>query len=338
MDAWLVTQGDNQFSVDGLAALIQMASDGRLSAGDMVQPPGASDWVYASEVPALAEHFRDDATDDADGSYRPGGMSAILPAILVAVLLGVIGIGGIGVIVLVQYLPSGDEVLIGEGGMTYSEMIVTAPDASLVDVPDAKGKPVISVAKDSTLELLAKRGDFYRARTKDGAEGWLPVTHVLPMYQLGGERVQEKYDPLYNPDHYVDVNGASWIQLPDQDDQDAKVTVFHFQFRNKSQYDMTDLKIQVTIKDAKGGVLEQRELAIEGLIPKKGETMVGTLKPDLKADPEGVNRLLTETTWDQVKMTDPALQERWIAGLEVTMEIEDFENANVDIVELRAVP
>jgi len=242
------------------------------------------------------------------------------------------------VLVLLQYLPSGDEVLIGEGGLSYSQMIVTHEGASLIASPDPKSGAVAPVAKDSTLELLAKRHAYYRARAEGGAEGWIPVTHVLPMYQLGGDKVQEKFDPLYNPDHYVDVQNASWIQLPDQDDAEAKITVVHFQFRNTSMYDMTDLVVLLTIKNAKGGVLEQREVAIEGVIPKKGSTMVGTIKADLKRDPESVNRVFTETTWDTIKLDDPVLQERWTAGAEITMEIEDFDTATVDILELRAIP
>ncbi|MBT3221829.1 MAG: hypothetical protein HN348_22350, partial [Proteobacteria bacterium] len=53
MGQWLVTANDSQFSVDGLAELQALAKKGELKAGDMIQPPGATDWVYASEVAEL---------------------------------------------------------------------------------------------------------------------------------------------------------------------------------------------------------------------------------------------------------------------------------------------
>ncbi|MCA9297989.1 MAG: SH3 domain-containing protein [Alphaproteobacteria bacterium] len=339
MAQWRVTQGDNQFTVEGLPELIAMAQRGDLQAGDMIQPPEAEDWVYATEVPALAPHFKGgDDDDDLDG-YKPGGaMKAIIPMMIVVGLLGFIGLGGLGILVLVQYLPDGDEVLVGDGGLTYSQMIVTNEGVSLHSKPDANSSAVTSVAKDSTLELLAKRGEFYRARTESGDEGWIAVTAVLPMYQLGGEKVQKKYDPLYNPDHYVDVANASWMQLPDQDELDEKVTIFHFMFRNKSAYDMTDLVIVTTIKNAKGGVIEEIEIPIEGEIPTSESTMVGTLAPPKDA-PEGTpKRFITEATFKGLAANDPDMQERWSPGLEVTMTSQDFDNANVDIVELRAVP
>ena len=337
MSQWMVTQGDNQFSVDGLPELIEMAKKGNLSAGDMIQPPEASDWVYATEVPALAPHLGDDDSDELD--YKPGGaLKTILPVLLVGGLLAFIGIGGIGVVVLLQYLPDGDEVLVGDGGLTYSQMIVTNEGVSLLAKPDANSSALEAVAKDSTLELLAKRGEFYRARTQGGAEGWVPVDAVLPMYQLGGQKVQEKYDPLYNPDHYVVVNGASWLQLPDQEELDEKVTIFSFRFKNSSAYDMTDLVILTTIKNAKGGVIEEIEIPVEGRIPSMGDTFVGTIKPGKDAEEGTPNRFMTHESFKELSANDPELQELWQDGLEVTMTIEDFDNANVDILELRAMP
>ena len=51
MARWLVTQGDQQFSAQDLAELKEIAKSGKVGPGDMVQPPGATDWLYASELP-----------------------------------------------------------------------------------------------------------------------------------------------------------------------------------------------------------------------------------------------------------------------------------------------
>src|SRR5215203_5436441 len=53
MARWLVTQGDQQFSAQDLAELKELAKSGKVGPGDMVQPPGATDWLYASELPEL---------------------------------------------------------------------------------------------------------------------------------------------------------------------------------------------------------------------------------------------------------------------------------------------
>ena len=63
-------------------------------------------------------------------------------------------------------------------------------------------------------------------------------------------------------------------------------------------------------------LLETAEIAIEGTLKRLGSAMVGTLKPDLKADPEGEPRRLTETTFQEMLKEDPTLQERWIDSIE----------------------
>ena len=55
MGQWLVNQQDNQFGVSGLDELRQMATDSKLWPGDMIQPDGASDWIYAVEIPELQD-------------------------------------------------------------------------------------------------------------------------------------------------------------------------------------------------------------------------------------------------------------------------------------------
>lgn len=339
---WRVTQGDNQFSVESLDKLAEMARKGTVEAGDMIQPPGASDWIYALEIEQLASIFPDDDSEELD--YKPGGaMKSVLPLVTLGFLMLVIVAGSISIAVLIQYLPDGDERLIGDGGLSYSQMLVVSEGMTLQSEPegDAKAFAGVSVPKDSILELLARRGDFYKAQTQSGETGWIPVNAVIPMYTLGNDRVQAKYDPLYNPARYVNVVNASWMEMPNPDpkapETDEKITIFHFMFSNTAGYDMTDLRIAATIKDAKGSTIDTVEIAVEGVIPANGKTMVGTLKPAAD-DEEGGLKMLTQHTFEKMSINVPELQERWSAGLEVPMTVADFDNANVDIVELRAIP
>ncbi|HHO54302.1 MAG TPA: hypothetical protein ENK18_26385 [Deltaproteobacteria bacterium] len=349
MSQWLVTQGDNQFSVEGLDELEELARRGDLSAGDMIQPPGTSEWIYVSEVDELRSIL--DARGDVDvdiSSYRGAAAGVALASVLALGLLTLVVIGGGAIFYLAQQLPRGDERLLGEGGLAFSEMILTEEGSGLWGEPDKNAAMAQALPKDSVLELVAKRGDWYRARSKSGQEGWLPEDHVIPMYQLGGEDVKEEYDPLYNPDRYVEVINARWMQLPSDDPRDdelSKVTNFEFMMKNTSIYPMTGLVIQATIKDAKGHELETVEIPIDGLLPAEGRTMVGTLKaeerrrPDPDAEPEE-DLAMTTFSFKEMAKDDPDLQLRWVSGVEVEMQTEDddFTNAEIDIIELRAVP
>lgn len=332
MSQWMITQGDQQFPVGGLADLKGMAERGELKAGDLIQPPGTTEWIYAAEVPQLASLFKHE--DDAPAKRGP---SLLLPLVAVA-LGGVVLLFGGASLYMAQHLPTGKEKMIGDGGLAYSQMIVTSAGESLRAEADPKASTTVPLKKDEVLDLLAKRGDFYRARTLNGAEGWIPEDAVIPMYQLAGAEVKHEYDPLYNPDRYIEVANANWQQLPpDRKRPDVRVTVFQFDLHNQSQYTMTDIVLQATVKDAKGSEVSKIEFEVEGEIPAQTTTLVGTLKPE-EGDPEAKRRLLTNYTFSLMSEQDPELQLRYVDGVEVEFGEEEFTNANIDIIEIRSVP
>ena len=340
MSQWLVTQGNQQFAVEGLDELESLARQGRLNLGDMIQPPGTSEWIYVSEVEELARILgpaQSSGLDDDDLDYRRSGNQSFM--VVAGILVAIIVIGGGAMLALFQQLPDDGTRLIGQGGLTYSQMIVTDSGSALRDEPDDRSSSVRSVAKDSVLELLAKRGDWYRARAPGGAEGWILSSQVIPMYMLGGEKVRDEYDPLYNPDRYVDVVNARWMQLPSENPRPgaelSNVTVFEFMMKNTSTYVMADLVIEATIKDAKGHEIDIVEIEVEGIIPAEGHTMVGTLEGEEGEEP----RVLTTETFQELSDDDPDIQLRWTDGVEVEMDRGgDFTNAEIDIIELRAMP
>jgi hypothetical protein len=167
-------------------------------------------------------------------------------------------------------------------------------------------------------------------------EGWVQVNQVVPAYFFTDAETREDYDPLYNPDNYVFVKNASWMQTPDQRADNR--TLFNFQLQNKSKFDMEHIVLVATIKDSNGKELEKAEIAIEGKLKRFEAAMVGTLNPDRKADPEGEPRRLTETTFQEMLKEDPSLQERWVDSIEVTLGSDTFEQASVDLLEVRAIP
>jgi len=346
MGQWLVTQGSNQFSADSLGELEGLAREGRLQAGDMIQPPGTTEWMYISEVPELQSLLNagGQTIDDDDDFGRKRGFGGASTGLIAAALLALIIVGGIAIFTLAQQLPRGDQRLIGgAGGLTFSQMIVTQMGSGLHASPEASAALSHPVPKDAALELLAKRGDWYRARNDGGQEGWIPSNHVIPMYQLGGADVRDEFDPLYNPDRYVEVMSARWMQLPaDNPRPGAELsnrTVFEFMMKNESRYLMSDLVILATIKDAKGHELETVEIPIDGILPSEGRTMVGTLaaSDEVKGE-EPVDRLLTNYTFEELSRDEPDLQLRWSSGVEVEMNTDSFTNAEIDVLELRALP
>ncbi|MEN0066997.1 MAG: hypothetical protein AAGA48_33005 [Myxococcota bacterium] len=335
MSSWLVTKGNDQFTVDGLDELEGLTRRGELRAGDMVQPPGTDEWLYVSDIQELAEILAERGgsggfDDDIDTNFRSNN---VMPAIA-GVLAVLIVVGGIAIAVMLPQLGQ-QETLLGDGGLTYSQMMITETGSGLRSVPEASASLTVPVKKDAVLELLSKRGDFYRARTTDGREGWVPTDHVIPMYQLGSADVQEKYDPLYNPERYIEVANARWMQLPDE--RGVKLTNrtnFEFMFRNNSQYPMTDLVIEATVKDAKGQTIDTVEIEVSGIVPPDDQTMIGTLRvPDEDA------LTMTEHTFIIMEEKDAELTEFWTTGAEVVMDMtEPFTNADIQVVELRAIP
>ena len=213
-------------------------------------------------------------------------------------------------------------------------MLVTAEGVQVRSEPEG-GSTVGSVAKNDKVQLLAKRGDAYRIRTAAGAEGWVQVDQVVPAYFFTDQETREDYDPLYNPDQYVFVKNASWMQMPNQ--KADNITIFNFQLQNKSKFDMENIVLLATIKDKNGKELEKAEIHIEGKLKRFEAAMVGMLRP-ADDDEEGEARLLTETTFQEMLKDDPDLQLRWVDSIEVVMESEDFEQASVDLLEVRAIP
>lgn len=357
MAQWLVMQGNTKFPVEGLAELEALASRGSLKSGDMIQPPGTTDWLYVTDVPELRKILErsarhDDEDDEGRAPMFSGAALAGIAGLLAVALMGVIVVGGGTMLYFAGQMQGTGGALIGDGGLAFSEMIVTAQGSGLREEATETARLGTAVEKDSILELMAKRGGFYRARTPAGAEGWIPTTHVIPMYQLGGAEVRQEYDPLYNPDRYVDVMNARWMQLPA--DKPGKmeltnVTAFEFMMSNESSYRMTDLKILATIKDAQGHELERVEIPVEGIIPADGATFVGTLSSEPEGDkgrkkprpqdpPAEPDRVMTTWSFEQMAANDPDLQLRWTSGVEVEMKTGAFTNAEIDVLELRAVP
>ncbi|MFK7929121.1 MAG: hypothetical protein AB8H79_13090 [Myxococcota bacterium] len=341
MAQWLVNRGDGQFSVGGLSELKALASKGNLHAGDLIQPEGASDWLYAIEIPDLKGMVKTDSDDDdIEFGRKSGALNGLLYGVFGLMLLA--GVGGMAY--FYTQLPTGEEALLGEGGaISYTELLTTAP-VTLFTEPDGNSGSVASLPKDAILSLMAKRGDFYKVSTKDNKTGWIAVKDTFAAYQTD-KKMMKKLDPLYNPDQYAKVSNASWL-MTEGDPQ----AVFSIALQNTSDYDMQDVRLEASIKDSKGAQVKQVEFPIEGMIKAQDSTMVGALnapEEELKAaekageEPPAPRLMTTKGFQDMVaelpEEEQDAMYERWLDGIVIEVE-EDFVEATVRIVELRANP
>lgn len=327
MSRWMVNVRGQQFSAGSLDELKQLAKKGDLSSGDIVQPPGAADWLYAMEVPELKKVLRDDLAEMGPAQSAGMGTGAKVAA---AVVLGTLSVAmWMYALQLRETIPDATKIdLLGEKGLAFTEVLVT-DNGQLRATASASAPEAGAMVKNSKCELLGKRGKWYRLRC-DGKEGYAQVDQVVPAYFFADPNVKRDYDPLYNPDRYVSVANSKWVQP-----LNSKTTNFSFMIQNDSKFSMTDVKLVATIKDKNGGVLQSVEIPVVGVIPPQEGVMIGTLKP-AKNDREGKPQVLTTTAYQEQLKTDPKLSERWGDGVEVELTADDPE-ASIDIVEVRAM-
>lgn len=335
MSRWMVNVRGQQFSASGMDELRKLAREGRLGAGDIVQPPGASDWLYALEVPELKGSIRADVADYDPPPAPPKEMSPALKWALAAFLaVGSVGAWAYAYSLSQQIPEPGELELIGKKGLKFTEVLVTAEAGAPLRASDADTAPVTAtLPKNTTADLLGKRGDWYRIRS-NGAEGYVRITEVVPAYFFD-PAAQNKYKPLYYPDQFVSVRNSSWTMLPDN--AKRNVTVFNFLIGNDAPYPMTDLKLLALIKDAQGRVLEQKEISVEGVLKGQTDAMVGTIMADPK-DPSSVDRVVLDSVFAEEVGRDPKMGERWMDGVEVQQQSTGFTGAEIKLLEVRAIP
>lgn len=333
MSRWMINARGNQFSAGSMEELKQLAKRGDLAGGDIVQPPGAAEWIYALEVPELKGSLRSDL--DLDGVQpQQTEMNPILKWGLAA-LLAVVAVGAWSyALSLRATVPKpGDLELIGKKGLSFSEVLITAENGQLYADPSESASVIGALVKNQKAELLAKRGKWYKLRF-EGKEGYAKVDAVVPAYYFGDEKTKLTYDPLYNPDRYVMVRNSSWQLLPEN--ASKNITVFTFLISNDAKFAMTDLKLLVTIKDKNDQVLEKKEIAVGGVIPPEFSTMVGILKAGKKSG--GADEIMTSVSFEEKSRDNPDLIERWQDGVEVKLESDGFTEAAIELLEVRAIP
>jgi hypothetical protein len=337
MARWLVTDGDRQFSAKDISELEELARRGEISAGSMIQPPGASDWLYATEVPELKGLVRSrPSSADDDDDFRPPRGNTVRN-VLIAALVAAMAVGGWYLFYWSSNITDVDELSLigGPGGLELTEMLVTAEQAALHREPSVKSATTTNLFKDQTIRLLAKRNEWYQVDA-DGQRGWVSVDDVIPAYFFANARERDNYDPIYNPDRYLFVHNPRWLKLPPDNPDAENVTVFQFLLKNDSKFEMTDIRLLATIKDRSGRVLEEKEISIEGSVPKYYAAVVGTVNPP-EGQEDSPRRLMTYSSFsDELKGADDEEWLRWADGIEVPMSSANYAEADIKLLQATA--
>ncbi len=337
MSRWMVNVRGQSFSAGSMDELKGLAKKGELGGGDIVQPPGASEWLYAVEIPELKSSLRPDPLDGMDLPDASAGMSPLVKGAVAGVMvLASVGMWGYA-LSLRNAIPT-EQLQIhdaeGAKGMSYKEVLITADGASLKAEANPSAPDVQPLVKNERAELLGKRGGWYKLRFQ-GKEGYAPVDSVLPAYYMADERTKLDFDPIYNPDKYLYVGNASWTMPVEKAKKGLSDMAASLQ--NDSKFPMTDIKIVATLKDAAGNVVTEKEITVEGEVPPNRSDMIGTLMP-ARGDKTTPPRIMFTNTFEKVVATDPAAAERWLDVVEVEVGTEQTSEASVVIAEVRAVP
>lgn len=331
MSRWMINASGHQFSAATIDELKKLAKEGKFVGGDILQPPGAAEWIYAVELPELTSVLREDFAE-------PTASTELSPVIRWG-LAGVLAIAAVGCWIyaygLSQDMPQPEdlELIGGKSGLQYTEVLVTA-DPAPVYSSEAASSQVGTLPKNSKADLLGKRGDWYHLKG-NGIEGYTRITDVIPAYFFADGPTQLQYKPLYYPDQFVTVVNSSWSIVPENGNKN--ITNFIFMVGNSSTFAMTDVKLRATIKDKDGKELEEKEVAVEGVLKPNSSTMIGTLKADPR-DKTAVDRILTEQLFTEMMGTNPKLVDSWIEGVDIRLDSEGFDGAQISVAEVRAIP
>ncbi len=338
MSRWMVNVRGQSFSAGGMDELKQLAKKGEIGGGDIVQPPGASEWLYAVEIPELKVALRVDPLDGMDmGDGSGAGLSPLVKGGIASVMvLASLGMSAYAVqlknAIPTEQLQIHDES--GEKGVSYKEVFITAKDASLKAEANPSSADVHPLKKDARAELLGKRGGWYKLRF-EGKEGYAPVDAVLPGYYMADEKTKQDYDPLYNPDKYVQVGNASWTMTAEKTKKGISDLAASLQ--NNSKFPMTDIRVVATLKDAAGNVILEKEMPVEGVLGANRSDMIGTLNP-AKGDTVTPARIMFTSEFEKIVLEDPKAADRWLDVVEVDVGKVDGLEATLVIAEVRAIP
>ena len=284
---WRITRGDDQFQAKDVADLKLQAAGGKIQAGDLVQPPGRSDWLYASEVPELDGLVRAPKVDEEEQAWqRRRTPNNVMRGVAILTGLAITGTGFFGLYWLYENRPdTKDSALFGDHPNALGPLEALATEhAALLKTPDAKGDKIGEVKKDQRVQLVRKLGGYYEIQTRDGLQGWLGTGQVIPGYKFDQE-LSDKYDPLFNPDNYLQLMNYSWTPAGEPG-KPSTLTNMLFELNNPTDYGMAGVMLRVTFKNGQDAVIDTKNIEVPRLVPPDDNLFISGIEIDIEWDDE----------------------------------------------------
>jgi len=283
---WRITRGDQQFTVKDVAELKLMAVGGKVKASDLIQRPGGTDWLYATEVPELKGLIKVTSGGDMDDDWKPrrGVNRGVLRAVSGLLFVGIIVAGFTGLWFIWKGVPEAEQFqLFGDhpGALTALDALATEK-ANLLAAPDSRAAVKGVVEKDSRVALIRKLGDYYEVEAPGGITGWIGTGQVVPGY-LFDQEMSDKYDPLFNPDTYLQLLNYAWTPVG-EDDQPETLTEMMFQIANPTDYGMQGVILRISFFDGTDRVLGVENYEVPRLLPPNESLHLEGIEIDIAWD------------------------------------------------------
>ena len=313
---WHVWKEDDQrFVVDDLKQLRNLASQGSISAYDLVQPDGASDWLYASEVPSIGEL---NASEYSSSFALPQKSSPLSSIIGFAAALGAMYFGYQAYTTWLEIPSESDLQIIGESGLKPDEALTTGTTRVLAN-PD--GNTLGTLEVNTKVQLLEKQKELFKVESPKGT-GWISMYDLAPAYLMADPVVRDQYDSRFNTYRKIEVRNPSWERA----ERGSDITNLTLSLQNLSPFPVKDIVIFVSLSDANGSSIK-KEVAVTGTIKESDTDKIGTLR-GLDGEPD---RILTRSELRKLKKEDESVVDRWVELVEISLGNQQFTQPSIEI-------
>ena len=319
MSRFQIRKYDHHLVANNFTELLDMAKNGMLSHSDLVKPDGSSEWLYAGELPKIQDHL------SLDISSEPTKTNNVLTVLLILISIGLFA----GAYHFQSQIPSADDLaFVGGNGLQENEAMLTA-NAKAYKSPQGKSS-IGTLSQNSRVTLLEKKGELFKVDSSKGI-AWVSMYDLAPAYLFAGKKVRDKYDALFNAHRKILAQNASW----ERPVYGSDITNFYLQLQNLSPYDVEDIIVSIDMKDKEGEIVRSLKLELEGKILAGDSSVIGTLLPPKKSSEEP--RIMTRDHLTKLEKQDPALINRWVESIEVTLGDVSFSGAAIKVTQANAL-